>query len=112
MQSSQLSNDFLYVPGKFCQTRGFLQTLCYDLLLGRAQLYFDLIYALGSTLEKCIGFLNCTKIKICCPGGQGSIQQSAYSDHKRFRYFMYMTITTPDELISVLHRAIEGRRHD
>jgi hypothetical protein len=46
------------------------------------------------------------------PGGDGSIQRSAYSGHKRFHCFSYQTVATPDGLIIHLYGPVEGRRHD
>lgn len=112
MRTSHLSEVFWEVTEQFMELRGHLLDIRQDLLRDRADAYSTGIKNLGAALEKCVGFLDCTKIRMCRPGGASMCQRSVYSGHRRMHCLMYMTITTPDGLISALHGPIEGRRHD
>lgn len=78
----------------------------------RSESYAESIRQSGSSLEKCVGFIDCTKIRMARPGGRSSLQKACYSGHKRFHCLSYQTLTTPDGLIFALYGPIEGRRHD
>ena len=113
MHSSALSEIFWEVIESFVQVQGHLITdLRQGLLVSRAELYADCIKAAGAPLDSCVGFMDCTKIKMTRPGGHGSIQRSCYSGHKRMHCLIYQTITTPDGLIFSLYGPEVGRRYD
>lgn len=79
---------------------------------GRAPLYTEYIHKKGSRLDKCVVFIDCSKIKMAHSGGGGSNQRACYLGHKGIRCFCYQTITTPDGLMFSLHGLDVGRRHD
>ena len=113
MHSSALSEIFWEVIESFVQIQGHLVTyLRQGLLISRAELYADCIKATGAPLDSCVGFMDCTKIKMTRPGDHGSIQRSCYSGHKRMHCLIYQTITSPDGLIFSLYGPEVSRRHD
>lgn len=63
-------------------------------------------------MTECVGYLDGTKIQMSRPGGSNSNHRSIYSGHKKFHCFIYMTITTADELVFFANVPIEGRRND
>ena len=83
-----------------------------ELLQQRATLYAEAINNAGAPLEKCVGFIYCTKRKMARPSGNNSFQRSVYSGHKRIHCLIYQTITTPDGLMFALYGPEVGRRHD
>lgn len=83
-----------------------------DLLHCKAVHYAQCIAGQGAPLERCVGFLDCTKVFISRPGGPACNQKACYSGHKRAHCLVYLTITTPDGLILYMYGPEEGRRHD
>lgn len=57
----------------------------------------------GVPLDSCDDFTDCTKFKMCRPGGANLNQRSVYSGHNRIHSFVYQTITTPDDLLFSLY---------
>jgi len=113
MHTSALSEVFWEVAETFYGKRKHLLTqFRSDLMYDRAELYAEANSKQGAPLENCVGFIDCSRIAICRPGGVGANQRSVYSGHKRFHCFIYQTITTPDGLIFHLYGPEEGRRHD
>lgn len=92
------------------QWGNLLDTFRSDLITERAQLYADPIKDCGATLHSCIGFIDCTKIRIGRPGGPGKVQRSCYSGQKRAHCLIYQTITTPDGLVFYMYGPEVGRR--
>lgn len=82
------------------------------MMQGRAALYADALKEEGCPLHTCVGFIDCTKIRIQRPGGHGTNQRSCYSGHKRMHCLIYQTISTPDGMIYAMYGPVEGRRHD
>ena len=83
-----------------------------DLRVIRAALYAQAVRDLDAPLDNCVGFMDCTKIQMCRPGGTGAFQRSVYSGHKRFHCLICQSITTPDGLMMHLFGPEVGRRHD
>eukprot|EP00171_Calliarthron_tuberculosum_P021988 IDg21988t1 len=83
-----------------------------DLIHERAELYASCIKAVGGKLDRCVGFMDGTKIQMVRPGGASTLQRSCYTGHKRFHCLVYQTITTPDGLILHLYGLVEGRQPD
>ena len=83
-----------------------------NFLKERAELYSTAIKEAGAPLEKCVGFIDYTKIKMCRPSGPNVYQRSCYSGHKRIHCLIHQTITTPDGLLFSLYGPEVGRRHD
>lgn len=110
--SSQLSEIFWDVVENFVDVRGALLSLRPNILRRRAHLYAQGIVDADGPLDRCVGFLDCTKVRISRPGGPNVNQRSCYSGHKRMHCLIYQTLTTPDGLIFALHGPVEGRRHD
>lgn len=109
--SSQLSETF-WEHVELLNERAGDKRYNANLLINRAFLYANSIYNEGVHLDSCVGFINCTKIRMQRPSGSWRYQQSFYSGHKRFHCLTYQTMTTPDELISGLYGPIVGQRHD
>lgn len=83
-----------------------------ELLAERADMYAQAISNEGAPLDSCFGFMDCTKLEMSRPGGDGAMQRSCYSGHKRFHCLVYQSITTPDGLIFHMYGPEVGRRHD
>lgn len=66
----------------------------------------------GAPLDKCTGFISCTKIGICRPFGYNAFQRAMYLAQKRVHYLIYQSITTPDGLTSSHYDLIEEQSHD
>lgn len=66
----------------------------------------------GAPLDSCVGFIDCTKIRMSRAGGPGIIQISCYYGHMRMYFLIYQTIHTPDGLIFRLFGLEAGRWHD
>lgn len=75
-------------------------------------MYATAVKKKGAPLNECIGFIDCTKIQMCRPGGRGANQRSVHSGHKKMHCISYQTITTPDGLVFALWGPEVGRRHD
>ena len=75
-------------------------------------MYVQSILDAWAPLENCVGFIDCTKVRMARPDAQNENQRTRYSSHKRFHCLIYQTRTTPDGLIFALHGGIEGIRHD
>lgn len=112
MRSSHLSEVFWEVVECFVSCRSHVLDVRAAFMRSRAELYAAAIEYMGAPLDRCVGFLDCTKIRMTRPGGANVNQRSCYSGHKRMHCLMYMTITTPDGLMFALHGPVEGRRHD
>ena len=83
-----------------------------NLLQRGAKDYAQAIGDSGAPLDRCVGFIDCTKIRMCRPSGHTSYQGSVYSGHKRVYCLIYQTITTPDGLMFSLYGPMDGRRHN
>ena len=92
--------------------RSLLTKFQKELIAERASYYRSAISNKGSPLSNCVGFIDCTKIKLTRPGGASVHQQSVYSGHKRQHCLIYQTISTPDGLIFHMYGPEVGRRHD
>ena len=113
MSSCCLSEIFWETVESFVSNHGHLVTEFKTALMrDRAQVYADSVSEKGAPLDKCVGFMDCTKIRMERPGGENSMQRSCYSGHKRMPCLIYQTITTPDGLIFSLYGPEVGRRHD
>lgn len=78
----------------------------------RAQQYAEAIRDVGAPLDRCVGSIDCTKIRMQRPGAEHENQQSVYSGHKRMHCLIYQNLTTPDGLMFALYGPEVGRRHD
>ena len=78
----------------------------------RCEMYANAIFEAGAPLNRCVGFIDCTKVQMSRPGGPQTIQQACYSGQKRIHCLSYMSITTLDGLMFNLYGPMEGRRHD
>lgn len=112
MNRSALSEVFWETIERFTKSNSYLLDLRTNLLRQRAKIYAEAIKYKGAPLHQCIGFIDCTKIRMCRPGGHGTNQRSVYSGHKRMHCLSYQTLTTPDGLIFALWGPEVGRRHD
>lgn len=110
--SAVMSETFWEMVELLHNTFGHLLNFRGSFLQSRAQLHADAIYAAGAPLDRCVGFIDCTKVRMSRPGGHGSMQRSTYSGHKRMHCLVYQTLTTPDGLMFALHGPEVGRRHD
>lgn len=110
--SSQLSELFWDMVDLLIERVGHLLDLRGAFLRSRAALYASAIKDAGAPLERCVGFVDCTKIRMSRPGGGGANQRSCYSGHKRMHCLIYQSLTTPDGLIFAMFGPEVGRRHD
>lgn len=53
-----------------------------DFLKLRAKDYEEAIMEAGAPLNRCVGSINCTKIRMCRQGGQNYYQRAVYSGYK------------------------------
>jgi len=99
MHASALSEVFWMVLEVFIATKGHLITnFRSDLVQERAVQNAEAIANKGAPRQNCVGFVDCTKIRMCRP--KGSTRQGAcYSGHKRVHCLTYQTVTAPDGLI-------------
>eukprot|EP00171_Calliarthron_tuberculosum_P002822 IDg2822t1 len=112
MFSSQLSEVFwemVELLNSKCANRLELRA---PFLVSRASIYANAIKNAGAPVQDCIGFIDCTKIRMQRPGGSNTNQRACYSGHKRFHCLNYQSLSTPDGLIFALYGPSVGRRHD
>lgn len=110
--TSQLSEIYWEHIELVNETYGHVLNLRPGLLRERAERYADVLVENDSPLDSCVGFIDCTKIRICRPGGHNRNQRAVFSGHKRMHCLIYQTISTPDGLMFSLFGPLEGRRHD
>ena len=80
MHSSALTESFREAIESLCEKRSnLLTTFRSDFLQDRAAAYAEVIEARGATLDKCVGFIDRTKVQICRPGGPPVTQRSVSS---------------------------------
>lgn len=100
MRSSALREVFCECIETFITSKKNLLFIFRSSLMNeQVQKYADAILGKDAPLDCCIGFINYKKIKIFLPRGNGSLQRSVYSCHKRFHSLIYHTITTPNGMI-------------
>lgn len=107
-----LSEIFWEITETFLQKFGDKLSLRSEYLQSRSFLYADAIHRAGSALSECVGFIDCTRIKIQRPSGSNVLQRSCFSGHTRIHCLIYQTLSTPDGLIFALFGPLVGRRHD
>lgn len=113
MRSSAMSEVYYEVMESLVQDNGgLLENFRGDMIARRAEVYARAIHERGAPLDNCIGFIDCTRIAMCRPGGRGHLQRTVYSGHKRLLCLIYQTITTPDGLMFFMYGPEVGRRHD
>lgn len=112
MHASQRSEVIWKILEPFTDAEWYLLTLRSNLQRRLAMMYENSIYNLDSTLVRCVGILDSTKIAMCRPVGHGSLQRSVYLWHKLFHCQMYMTLTTLDEHLFSQHGPVQWRCHD
>lgn len=85
MTSSALSEVFWEVIEQFYDTCAcMIMQFRGELIVEIAEMYAEAVSDLGSPMDNCIGFIDCTKIQMSRPGGTVTYQRSFYSGHKRF----------------------------
>ena len=104
--SGRLSKPFVSLRGDL------FESFRSDLINRLGAVYAEAIHTKGAPLDNCLGFIDCTKIQISRPGGTSANRRSCYSSHKRFHFFIYQTITTPDGLMFCLYDPEVGHRND
>lgn len=82
----------------------------HHLFVQRAQLYAEAFMRRGSPLNRCIGLIDGTNLRIQRPSGLK--QRATFNGHKRFNCLKFQAVVAPDGLILHLSGPIEGRRHD
>lgn len=63
-------------------------------------------------MRRCIGFIECTKMKVEIPFGGSVNQRCASFCHKRYHCLVYQSITSPVGLMFKMYGTLEGRCHD
>lgn len=109
---SHMSEIMWEVVEGFVGKYGYALNMRGGLLRSKAKDYAKAIQDTGAPLPRCVGFIDCTKIRMCRPGGANAYQRAVYSGHKRIHCLVYQTVTTPDGLMFALYGPVEGRRHD
>lgn len=64
-----------------------------------------------SPLDSLVGFIDCTIIRTCHPGGASRNPRAVFSGHKCIHCLVYQKFTTSDGLTFSLHGPIERWRH-
>ena len=64
----------------------------------------------GAALDRCVDFIDNTKIRCAHPGGIDANQHCMYNGHKRCRCWTYQTLTAPDDLIIFNFGTFEGNQ--
>lgn len=82
-----------------------------NLLCFRAALCATSINKTTASLEECIGYIDCTKIKRNRPGGHNVFQRLVYSSHKIFHCLIQQTVNPFTGLIFELFEPKVNRRH-
>lgn len=111
-QRSQMSNIMLVVVELFNYKHEYALEMRESFPKRLSKAHAKAIEEAGSSLDKCVGFINCTSIKMCRPGGNNSVQQSVYSGHKRVQFQIYQSLTTLDGFMFILFGPFEGLRPD
>lgn len=112
MHASALSELFWESVESFVTDMQHLLLFRAGIMTRRAVSYAETVQGKRVRLSNVVGFIDCTKIQMCRPGGYGSLQRTCYWGHKRFYCPIYQSVTTPDVLIFHLNRLESGRRHD
>lgn len=112
MHASQMSEIYWENVTKLVESYGYVLNMRGGFLRERAAIYAESIRDNNAPLPNCVGFIDCSNIRICRPGGEGANQRSCYSGHKRVHCLKYQTLTTPDGLMFALFGPEVGRRHD
>lgn len=73
-------------------------------------MYIHVFRRKGSLLDKCIGLIDGTNLRIQKP--RSMEQRAMYNGHKLFNYLKFQGAVTPDGLMLHLYGPVEGRRHD
>lgn len=81
------------------------------LLQSREIMYAVAMNKYGAPLNRSIGFLYCTKIRMPRPGGHRSLPCIAHPSHKRFHCLIYQTMKTPHGLMIARYGSEEVWRH-
>lgn len=71
IRSSDLSEVFWEVVESLVEGKGHLVCEFRAMLVERAEMYADAIGAKGAPLDSCVGFIDCTKIRMSRPGVMG-----------------------------------------
>jgi hypothetical protein len=86
--SSALSEIFWECAETFVsKQRHHLTEFKHNFLRSRSHIYAKAISDHSAPLNNCVGFIDCTKIKMKRLGGRGSNQRANYSGHKRSHCF-------------------------
>ena len=112
LHTSQSSEIFWKNIELFHKRFGNLLSLRKEFLRARSEVHANAIRDSGSPHENCVGFIDCTKIRMARPNCNDLYQRACYSGHKRIPCLTHHTLTTPNGLIFALFRPPEGRLHD
>lgn len=75
-------------------------------------MYMECVNSKGAPLDRCVGFIDYTKIRIERPGVINANQRSCYSGHKIISFLRYQTGSTSDKLLFSLYSSEVRRRYD
>lgn len=90
MHTSGLSEVFWEVAlCAYKELHELITTFHSDLMQECASLYPRSIHDAGGELERCIGFMDGTKIQMARPGSASIVQRSCYSGHKGVHCLLY-----------------------
>lgn len=74
----------------------------------RAPWYAEAVVRHGGWVDRCIGFIDGTKLKIAHPFGDALLQRAGFSGYKIGQYLVFQTLTTQDGLILHIIGPVEG----
>ena len=83
-----------------------------ELLHSRANKYAQTSSYAVSPFTDCVGFIDCTRIRMKRPEGGNAIQRSCFSGRRRIHCLIYQTLMAPDGLLFAMHGPLVRRRHD
>lgn len=103
-------SEIVNTVGRLIEERvGHLLTLDVDRIARAAPAYAAAIFARGAPLNGCWGFIDGTARHIARPSVD---QEIFYSGHERAHSLKFLSIVTPDGLVSMMLGPYEGRHHD
>lgn len=112
MNRSSLSELFWLTIEHFTTFNSYFLQLRINPIRQRVHLYADAIKDKRAPLHECIGYIDCTKIRMCKLGGYGTNKWQVSFGNNRMHCLSYQNFTTPDGLISALWGPEVVRRYD
>lgn len=81
------------------------------MLSARAPTYLEALRNTETFLDRCVGFINWTRIKMQRSKGNGLDQKAVYFEHDQMHCLLYQSISAPDDVTSCIYGPVEVRIH-